>query len=204
MPDGDVIYGNLSPAYGRLYIELREGAFDTATTAAHFIEPTRHSLKRLGDEPIAFLVDVAEHCRSLSTGLMAVDTDWRGVQRVIEGLARTTDGTKRGLALAQDVATRHLHQMRDAGAERPTTTELVRAYIGRVLVAEFVERLPIHSHGDPQLFAERLAQARGFLDTTFDVWADNAVRSGTFANFRNPLLRDLAPVTADTDLLTLR
>jgi hypothetical protein len=169
MPDGDVVYHGVGRGYAGAYNELCEGYFSDQHVAGKISQALRKSLKRYGNPPVVLVIQTfAEVSKAVSGGATIVPTQ---ESYQIDQTARELMGHRRGTPLAADACKEYMMRVCDGLGEGMTIGFVLRAYVSRVLQADFYEHLPLLNHHndiDPEIVEQRLQKIRPYLDVEIE------------------------------------
>ncbi len=185
MPDGDVVYHGVGPAYATAYRELCEGHFSHEHIAASVARGLRKSLKRYGNQPVTLISRTFDGISgAVRSGSLI---DFNEESQLIDDASRELMGHRRGTPLAIEVCKEYALDVSAGTATDAVLKDVIKSYVSRVLLADFSERLPLVNHYndvDPAVIEERLEQLRPYLSAEIENIASQIVKAGKVERIR--------------------
>jgi hypothetical protein len=212
MPDGDIYHNELPRRYQQIYRQVGEGHHPLETIAHQALTPLRQDLRKYGDPPIQFLLNVADQIAQFTEApLLATDATRDAFKQSLEQQLRQVYGDRRAKQLAWHVIEHHLNQPpSDCSASLPAHM-LLKQYILRVYASNCEARVtvpPTSSTTPLQLshkeIIQQFAQVDPHIETSIDPFVDHLIRKETVKGLRLPRGPMETPVDLDEDLTASR
>jgi hypothetical protein len=212
MPDGAIYHNELPRRYQQSYRQVGEGHHPLEPIARQALTPLRQDLRKYGDPPIQFLLNVADQiARFTEAPLLATDATRDAFKQSLEQQLQQVYGDRRAKQLAWHVIEDHLNQPPSDCSVSFLAHMLLKQYILRVYTANFEARVtvpPTSSATPLQLshneIIQQLGQVRRHIETSSVALADHFIRKGTVKGLRLPRGPMETPVDLNEDLTASR
>lgn len=208
MPDSDKVHSRLAGRYQNSYKQLCEGHYDSPELAHSVLLAVKKDIQSYGNGPIKFIEQVATTIlEELPTEpLLRLSIKWPNIRKEISKLMRQySTGNKRGFSLADDACKQQLEELKQSEFQNQPNfhIEISLKYVRNICMANFVERIPLERHYynvDQGVLEDRLEDIRPYIESGFDKYAAQMVRSGDVAKLRRPA-HTKQPIGLHDDLL---